>query len=74
MSKPLSRKYVEDYESDEGFVEDAPKSKKRKSEVKQTKEVSHGVQKDDEGNEFWEVRCFTAGVQWLASDDGLDLR
>ena len=53
MSKPLSRKYVEDYESDGGFVEDAPKSKKQKSEPKQTKT---GVHIDDEGNEYWEVR------------------
>lgn len=52
MPKPLSRKYVEDYESDDGFVEDAPKSKKRKSEPKQP---ASGAQKDDEGNEYWEV-------------------
>lgn len=53
MSKPLSRKYVEDYESDGGFVEDAPKNKKRKSEPKQR---NSDMQKDDEGNEYWEVR------------------
>ena len=41
----------DDYESDGGFVEDAPKSKKQKQ-----KEVSGEVQKDDEGNQYWEVR------------------
>ena len=53
MSKPLSRKYVEEYDSDDGFVEDAPKSKKAKSEPKQLKS---GVQKDADGNDYWEVR------------------
>ena len=53
MSKPLSRKHVEEYDSDGGFVEDAPKSKKQKSEPKQT---NTGVQTDDDGNEYWEVR------------------
>ena len=58
MSKPRSRKYVEeDYESDDGFVEDAPKSKKRKSELQQkgSKSVSGETRVDDEGNEYWEV-------------------
>ena len=50
-SKPLSRKYVDDYDSDDGFVEDAPASKKTKREPKQKKELSQGVQKDDDGNE-----------------------
>lgn len=52
MSKrSLSSKHVkDDYESDDGFVEDAPKSKKQK------KELNTGIQKDDEGNEYWEVR------------------
>lgn len=55
-SKPLSRKYVDDYESDDGFVEDAPKSKKpRKNEPKAKKELAQGVQKDDDGNPFWEI-------------------
>lgn len=53
MSKPKSRKYVEEYDSDNGFVEDAPKSKKQKSEPKQKKTVSTEVQTDDDGNEFW---------------------
>ena len=55
MSKPLSRKYVEDYESDGGFVEDAPKSKKQKSEPRQG---PGSMKKDDEGNEYWEVRIY----------------
>lgn len=40
----------DDYESDGGFVEDAPKSKKQK------KQLSSEVQKDADGNEYWEVR------------------
>ena len=55
MSKPKSRKYVEDYDSDDGFVEGAPKSKKLKSEPKPKKTVTQEVQKDDEGNEYWEI-------------------
>lgn len=51
MSKPLSRKHV--YESDDGFVEDAPKSKKRKNEPKPR---DTAIQKDEDGNEYWEVR------------------
>lgn len=54
-TKPLSRKHVEEYDSDNGFVEDAPASKKRRSEPKQKKELKSGVQKDDEGNEYWEL-------------------
>lgn len=62
MSKPKSRKYVEEYDSDGGFIEDAPKSKKVKTEPKQRTEpnqkkvVSQDVQKDEDGNEYWEVR------------------
>ena len=51
MSKRSSKYVYEEYESDGGFVEDAPKSKKQK------KELSGGVQKDDDGNEYWEVRA-----------------
>lgn len=50
--KPLARKHAEDYESDDGFVEDAPKSKKIKTEVKPRNTT---MQQDDEGNEYWEV-------------------
>lgn len=50
MSKRSSRAVADDYESDGGFVEDAPRSKKQK------KELNSGLQKDDEGNEYWEVR------------------
>jgi hypothetical protein len=54
-SKPLSRKHVEEYDSDDGFVEDAPASKRRKAEPKAKKELKSGVQKDDDGNEYWEL-------------------
>lgn len=50
MSKTLSSKRV--YDSDDGFVEDAPKTKKQKSEPKQR---NTKMQKDDDGNEYWEV-------------------
>ncbi len=50
-SKPKSRRRVSDYDDDDGFVEDAaPKGTKR-----QKKTVSGEMQKDDDGNEFWEV-------------------
>lgn len=56
-----SRKRVseDDYDSDGGFVDDAPKSKK----VKTTKAgPPKELQKDDENNEFWEV-CLTDECQ-----------
>jgi hypothetical protein len=53
MSKTKSRKRVEEYDSDDGFIEDAaPKSKKQKKVVSG---ASGEMQKDDEGNEYWEV-------------------
>lgn len=50
MPKRSSKHVTDEYESDGGFVENAPKSKKQK------KELNSGLQKDDEGNEYWEVR------------------
>lgn len=50
MPKRSNKHVGDDYESDDGFVEDAPKSKKQK------KELSSGMQRDDDGNEYWEVR------------------
>ena len=52
MSKVKSRKRVsEEYDSDDGFVEDAaPKAKKQK------KIATGETQTDDDGNEYWEVR------------------
>lgn len=61
-------KRTRDYESDNGFVEDAPKSKKAGSLGNESKRaegkkpVSTQVQKDDDGNEYWEV-CALA-VLW----------
>ncbi|KAK4548855.1 hypothetical protein LTR36_008628 [Oleoguttula mirabilis] len=54
-------KRARDYESDNGFVEDAPRSKKGGSggnELKRTegkKPVSTEMGKDDDGNEYWEI-------------------
>ncbi|KAH9845821.1 Transcriptional Coactivator p15 (PC4) [Teratosphaeria destructans] len=54
-------KRAQDYESDGGFVEDAPKNKKPKNGGNQLKKsegktrVSTQMQKDEDGNEFWEV-------------------
>lgn len=45
---------AEDYDSDGGFVEDAPKSKKSKNGVAKAS-VNYEMQKDDDGNEYWEV-------------------
>lgn len=44
---------VDEYNSDGGFVEDAPKSKRAKSDNKAP--LSEGLQKDNDGNQFWEV-------------------
>jgi len=44
---------VEDYDSDGGFVEDAPKSKRAKTSKAPPSQDLH---KDDDDNEFWEVR------------------
>lgn len=51
MPKPQSSKRA--YDSDDGFVEDGRSSKKQKSEPKPR---NTKMQKDKEGNEFWEVR------------------
>lgn len=54
----MGKRNQEDYESDGGFIEDAPKTKKLKgSRVHETKRpvVSNEVHVDDEGNEYWEV-------------------
>lgn len=56
---PLKMPKRQDYESDDGFVEDAPKSKKARSggnELKKIEgkaQVSTEMQKDDEGSEYW---------------------
>lgn len=52
--RPLSQKTVSEYDPDDGFVEDAPKSKKAKTEPKSQ---NSGAQKDAEGNSYWEVRA-----------------
>lgn len=49
------------YEADDGFVEDVPQGKKRKSVGNEMKQqagkatVSTEMQNDDDGNEYWEV-------------------
>lgn len=55
----LSRKRVssEDYDSDEGFVEDAPKQKKNKTSAPaSSNHAAPEKQKDEDGNVYWEVR------------------
>lgn len=57
MVKPQEsrkRTAAEDYESDGGFIEDAPKSKKSKNGVAKAS-VNYERQKDDDGNDYWEV-------------------
>lgn len=49
---PQSKKRAskaDDYDSDDGFVEDAPKSKRTKTAISKDKQV------DDDGNPYWEV-------------------
>ncbi|CAK4031702.1 PC4-domain-containing [Lecanosticta acicola] len=56
MSKATSRKRAaaNDYESDGGFVEDAPKSKKSKgSNAKGAVDLQQ--KKDDDGNAYWDL-------------------
>lgn len=55
------RQQADDYESDGGFVEDAPRSKK----AKVGRPVINEMQTDDEGNEFWEVGTPFGKVQNL---------
>jgi len=55
---------AEAYESDGGFVEDAPKSKKSKTAAREVKtregkeQVNLDKQTDDAGDPFWEVHRF----------------
>lgn len=51
------KRAAEDYESDDGFIEDAAPSSKPTKKAKNnfTFTPSAGAQKDDEGNEYWEV-------------------
>ncbi len=61
----MPKRKTEDYEDDDGFVEDAPRSKSSVS--KKQKQASHNVeatssgpvsgggQRGDDGGEFWEV-------------------
>lgn len=48
------RRAVDDYTSDDGFVEDAPKVKKSRTTVKSSA-IALEKETDDEGNTFWEV-------------------
>jgi hypothetical protein len=56
MPMTASRKRgATDYEADGGFVEDAPKSKKSKASTATSSTVTAGVQKDEDGSDYWEV-------------------
>jgi hypothetical protein len=49
---------ADEYESDNGFVEDGATSSSKPSKKAKnafTFDASAGPQKDDDGNEFWEV-------------------
>ncbi|KAK0248579.1 hypothetical protein B0A54_11255 [Friedmanniomyces endolithicus] len=54
----MPKRAQEQYENDDGFVEDAPQTKKAKSaganEGKKTT-INTQIQIDDEGNEYWEL-------------------
>ncbi|THW93585.1 PC4-domain-containing protein [Aureobasidium pullulans] len=55
MPPQLSKKRAskaEEYNSDDGFVEDAPKSNKR---AKTSQPISKDKQLDDDGNPYWEL-------------------
>ncbi|KAK4497991.1 hypothetical protein PRZ48_010647 [Zasmidium cellare] len=49
------RAAAEDYEDDGGFVEDAPKSKKSKNNGATKASAKYEMQKDSDGNEYWEI-------------------
>jgi len=53
----MPKRTQESYESDGGFIEDAPQSKKRKGGGRTA--ASAGLQKDDNGDEYWEVSART---------------
>lgn len=62
---PKSKKRVskaDEYDSDGGFVEDAPKSKKTKTAISKNKQV------DDDGNPYWEVRLSSKKSSKLKAD------
>jgi len=56
---PKSKKRAskaDDYDSDGGFVEAAPQSKRAKTAISKDKQV------DDDGNPYWEVSLLTAST------------
>ncbi|KAF2770444.1 hypothetical protein EJ03DRAFT_350516 [Teratosphaeria nubilosa] len=74
-------KRAQDYESDGGFVEDAPKNKKPKSGGNQLKmsegktQVSTQMQKDEDGNEFWELsRTRRIGISTFKNATMMNIR
>lgn len=61
---PKSKKRAskaDDYGSDGGFVEDAPKSKRTKTAISKDKQV------DDDGNPYWEV-SFSSNSSMMQAD------
>lgn len=64
---PKQKRVAEDYDSDDGFVEDAPKSKKNKTGGAKTS-VSLDMKKDEDGNAFWDVRWRPARSASLLTD------
>ena len=68
MPPQLSKKRAskaDDYNSDDGFVEDAPKSNKR---AKTSQPISKDKQLDDDGNPYWEV-CYSAHGTYKSDTD-----
>ena len=62
MPPKSKKREVEEYESDDGFIADAPKSKKPKATVPERKGQEGGLDmktgETDAGEKFWSVRCF----------------
>ena len=60
MPPKSKKREVEEYESDDGFIADAPKSKKSKATAPELKGQGGGLDmktgKTDEGEKFWSVR------------------
>ena len=68
MPPQLSKKRAskaDEYNSDDGFVEGAPKSNKR---AKTSQPISKDKQLDDDGNPYWEV-CYSAHGTYKTDTD-----
>ena len=58
LTSKMPKRAQEQHENDDGFVEDAPRTKKAKNAGANTSKkaaISPLIRVDDEGNDYWEV-------------------